>query len=173
MRPSIALLAGLWRARRDGVGCDCDVSLFETALHELMYIGPWAATHGYVPPRMASSAHPSIVPFQNFQAKDGWFVVAAAKQKFWERLCEVAGRPELNDDPRFATMAARNENRDVLLPILEAIFLERTVDEWLGTAHPCGCPEREDQLRPRGARGRADDRPAAGSSSTSTRRSGR
>ena len=65
----IALLAGLWRARRDGVGCDCDVSLFETALHELMYIGPWAATHGYVPPRMASSAHPSIVPFQNFQAQ--------------------------------------------------------------------------------------------------------
>ena len=65
----IALLAGLWRARRDGVGCDCDVSLFETALHELMYIGPWAATHGYVPPRMASSAHPSIVPFQNFRGQ--------------------------------------------------------------------------------------------------------
>ena len=69
LRVVIALLAGLWRARRDGVGCDCDVSLFETALHELMYIGPWAATHGYVPPRMASSAHPSIVPFQNFQAR--------------------------------------------------------------------------------------------------------
>ena len=48
---AIAMLAGIWRARRDGVGCDCDVSLFETALHELMYIGPWAATHGYVPPR--------------------------------------------------------------------------------------------------------------------------
>jgi crotonobetainyl-CoA:carnitine CoA-transferase CaiB-like acyl-CoA transferase len=136
----IALLAGLWRARRDGVGCDCDVSLFETALHELMYIGPWAATHGYVPPRMASSAHPSIVPFQNFRAKDGWFVVAAAKQKFWERLCEVAGRPELSDDPRFATMAARNENRDVLLPILEELFLERTVAEWLDLLVPAGVP---------------------------------
>ena len=84
---TIAMLAGLWRARRDGVGCDCDISLFETALHELMYIGPWAATHGYVPPRRADSAHPSIVPFQNFKAKDGWFVVAAAKQKFWETLC--------------------------------------------------------------------------------------
>jgi crotonobetainyl-CoA:carnitine CoA-transferase CaiB-like acyl-CoA transferase len=51
---AIALLGGIWRARRDGVGCDCDVSLFETALHELMYIGPWAATHGYVPPRRPS-----------------------------------------------------------------------------------------------------------------------
>ena len=137
---TIALLAGLWRARRDGVGCDCDVSLFETALHELMYIGPWAATHGYVPPRMPSSAHPSIVPFQNFEAKDGWFVVAAAKQKFWERLCEVTGHPELNEDARFATMAARHENRDVLVPLLEAIFRERTVDEWLELLVPAGVP---------------------------------
>ena len=60
-----------------------------------MYIGPWAATHGYVPPRRRSSAHPTIVPFQNFEASDGWFVVGAAKQEFWERLCEVIGRPEL------------------------------------------------------------------------------
>jgi crotonobetainyl-CoA:carnitine CoA-transferase CaiB-like acyl-CoA transferase len=137
---AIALLAGLWRARRDGVGCDCDVSLFETALHELMYIGPWAATHGYVPPRRSNSAHASIVPFQNFRAKDGWLVVAAAKQKFWEQLCEVVGRPELNDDPRFATMAARDENRDVLVPILEAIFAERTVEEWVSLLVGAGVP---------------------------------
>ena len=122
---AIALLAGIWRARREGVGCDCDVSLFETALHELMYIGPWAATHGFVPPRRHNSAHPSIVPFQNFEASDGWFVVGAAKQVFWERLCEVIGRPELNDDERFATMAARNEHRDELLPLLDDAFRAR------------------------------------------------
>ncbi len=137
---TIAILSGLWRARRDGVGCDCDVSLFETALHELMYIGPWAATKGYVPPRRANSAHPSIVPFQNFKAKDGWFVVAAAKQKFWETLCEVIGRPGLNEDPRFATMAARDENRDELLPILDEAFAERTVDEWIGLLVEAGIP---------------------------------
>ena len=66
---AIALLAGVWRARRDGVGCDCDVSLFETALHELMYIGPWAATHGYVPPRRANSAHPTIVPVPELRSR--------------------------------------------------------------------------------------------------------
>jgi crotonobetainyl-CoA:carnitine CoA-transferase CaiB-like acyl-CoA transferase len=137
---ALALLAGVWRARRDGTGCDCDVSLFETALHELMYIGPWAATHGYVPPRMRNSAHPSIVPFQNFEAADGWLVVAAAKQKFWERLCEVIGRPDLGDDPRFSTMAARNENRDALLPILDEVFRRRTVAEWLALLVPAGIP---------------------------------
>jgi crotonobetainyl-CoA:carnitine CoA-transferase CaiB-like acyl-CoA transferase len=137
---TIALLAGLWRARRDGVGCDCDVSLYETALHELMYIGPWAATHGYVPPRRRNSAHASIVPFQNFRAADGWLVVAAAKQKFWERLCEVLGEPQLGDDPRFATMAARDEHRDELLPILEELFARRTVQEWLDLLVPAGVP---------------------------------
>ncbi len=137
---TIALLAGLWRARRDGVGCDCDVSLFETALHELMYIGPWAATHGYVPPRRRNSAHASIVPFQNFRAADGWLVVGAAKEKFWQRLCDVIGRPELKDDARFRTMAARDEHRDVLVPLLEEVFAARPVDEWLDLLVGAGIP---------------------------------
>ena len=128
---AIALLAGIWRARRDGVGCDCDVSLFETALHELMYIGPWAATHGYVPPRRRNSAHPSIVPFQNFATADGWIVVGGVKQDAWERLLDVLGLPELNEDARFATRAGRDEHRDELVPILDEAFLARTTDEWL------------------------------------------
>lgn len=134
------MLAGIWRARRDGVGCDCDVSLFETALHELMYIGPWAATHGYVPPRRGSSAHPTIVPFQNFEASDGWFVLGAAKQVFWERTCNVIGVPGLNDDERFSTMAARNEHRDELVPLLEEVFRSRTVDEWVAALVAAGVP---------------------------------
>ncbi len=137
---AIALLSGIWRARRDGVGCDCDVSLFETALHELMYIGPWAATHGYVPPRRQDSAHPTIVPFQNFEAADGWLVVAAAKQKLWEKLCEAIGRPELAADPRFATMSARNEHRDELVPELAEVFKERTVEDWIEALVAAGIP---------------------------------
>ncbi len=137
---AIALLAGLWRARRDGVGCDCDVSLFETALQELMYVGTFAATKGYVPPRRRNSAHPSIVPFQNFAASDGWIVIGGAKQKFWEKLCEVADQPELAADRRFATMADRDENRDELVPILDELFARRTVAEWLELLVPAGIP---------------------------------
>ena len=137
---AIALLAALWRARRDGVGCDCDVSLFETALQELMYVGTFAATKGYVPPRRRSSAHPSIVPFQNFAASDGWIVIGGAKQKFWERLCELVGEPGLATDPRFATMTDRDENRDELVPILDAIFARRTVAAWLDLLVPAGIP---------------------------------
>ena len=134
------MLAGVWRARRDGVGCDCDVSLFETALHELCYVGTWAASRGYVPPRRRNSAHPSIVPFQNFATADGWIVVACPKQKFWESLCSAVGRPELAADERFADFAARDRNRDELLPILDAAFAERGSADWLARLAEAGVP---------------------------------
>jgi crotonobetainyl-CoA:carnitine CoA-transferase CaiB-like acyl-CoA transferase len=137
---TIAVLSGLWRARRDGVGCDCDVSLFETALHELVYVGTWAATHGYVPPRRRNSAHPVIVPFQNFATADGYIVVACPKQKFWVRLCEAIGRPELATDERFEDFAGRDRNRDELEPILETAFAERTTSEWLEVLGQAGVP---------------------------------
>jgi crotonobetainyl-CoA:carnitine CoA-transferase CaiB-like acyl-CoA transferase len=137
---AIAVLAGLWRARRDGVGCDCDVSLFETALHELCYVGVWAASRGYVPPRRQSSGHPSIVPFQNFATADGWIVVACPKQKFWVSLCEALGRPELATDDRFADFAARDRNRDELLPMLDEQFAGQTTEEWLEELAEAGVP---------------------------------
>jgi crotonobetainyl-CoA:carnitine CoA-transferase CaiB-like acyl-CoA transferase len=137
---AIAILAGLWRARRDGIGCDCDISLFETALAELMYVGTWAATKGYEPPRRANSAHPSIVPFQNFRTADGWVVVACAKQSLWVALCGALGRPELAEDPRFADFAARDEHRDALLDILAAAFAERPTDDWLELLREAGVP---------------------------------
>jgi crotonobetainyl-CoA:carnitine CoA-transferase CaiB-like acyl-CoA transferase len=82
---AIAVLAGVWRARRDGVGWRLRRLALRDALHELCYVGTWAASRGYVPPRGANSAHPSIVPFQNFPTADGWIVVACPKEKFWQR----------------------------------------------------------------------------------------
>jgi crotonobetainyl-CoA:carnitine CoA-transferase CaiB-like acyl-CoA transferase len=137
---AIAVLAGVWRARRDGVGCDCDISLHETALHELCYVGAWAASRGYVPPRRRNSAHPSIVPFQNFATADGWIVVACPKQKFWQALCGALGRPGLATDERFADFAARDRNRDELLEILDAAFAERSSADWLSALAEAGVP---------------------------------
>src|SRR5256885_265746 len=137
---AIAILAGVWQSRRDGVGCDCDISLFETALAELMYVGTWVASRGYAPRRMAQSAHPSIVPFQNFPTADGWIVVAAPKQKFWVALCRVVGRPELAEDDRFADFAARDRNREVLVPLLNDVFRERPSADWLELLREAGIP---------------------------------
>ena len=137
---ALALLAGVWRARRDGQGCDCDIALLDVALHELMYVGTWAASRGYVVPRRSKSAHPSLVPFQIFETADGWIVVAAPKEKFWIRVCETIGQPELATDPRFADFAARDRNRDELGSILERAFRARASAEWLDALRRTGVP---------------------------------
>jgi crotonobetainyl-CoA:carnitine CoA-transferase CaiB-like acyl-CoA transferase len=137
---ALALVAGVWRARRDGVGCDCDISLFEAALAQLTYVGTWAASRDFVPPRLAESAHLSIVPFQAFEASDGWFVVACAKQKFWELLCDAIERPDLRNDARFADFEGRSEHRDVLVAELRSVFGERSVEHWVTTLEAAGVP---------------------------------
>ncbi|MPZ26854.1 MAG: CoA transferase [Micromonosporaceae bacterium] len=139
---AIALLAAVHAARRDGAGTDCDLSLFDTALSLLTYPATWHLNTGYRPARTRHSAHPSLVPFQAFPAADGWLVVGCAKEKFWQRLTAVIGRPELAADPRFASFPDRQQHAGQLLPILENIFATRTVAAWLAELHaaqvPCG-----------------------------------
>jgi crotonobetainyl-CoA:carnitine CoA-transferase CaiB-like acyl-CoA transferase len=137
---ALAIVGGVWRARRDGTGCDCDISLFETALSELAYVGTWAATAGFDAKRMKDSAHPSIVPFQAFETSDGWITVACPKESFWRLLCEAAGRPDLATNPRYLTFADRDRNRDELLATLREIFRERSSDEWLAGLSSRGVP---------------------------------
>ena len=137
---AIALLAGVHAARRDGVGMDCDLSLFDTALGLLTYPATWHLNGGFTPARTHQSAHPSIVPFQNFRTSDGWIVVVAAKEKFWQRLAATLGRPELATDPRFATFDDRRVNASELLPLLDAAFAQRSTEHWIDVLADAGVP---------------------------------
>ncbi|SNS93764.1 CaiB/BaiF CoA transferase family protein [Rhodococcoides kyotonense] len=137
---AISLLSGLHAARRDGVGGDCDVSLYDTAMSLLTYPATWHLNAGFEPVRTKNSAHPSLVPFQAFEASDGWLVVGCAKEKFWERLVIAIGRPELGADPRFTSFALRGTNQGELLPILEEVFATASVDHWLSLLGPAGVP---------------------------------
>ncbi len=139
---ALALLAGVHAARRDGVGMDCDLSLYDTAISLLTYPAMWHLNAGFEPVRTHHSAHPSLIPFQAFEAKDGWLIVGCAKEKFWQRLVRVIERPELGLDPRFASFQARQDNAADVLAVLEEVFLQRTVAEWLEPLYaasiPCG-----------------------------------
>lgn len=137
---AIALLAGLHAARRTGIGMDCDVSLYDTAIGMLTYPATWHLNEGFEPVRTRHSAHPSLVPFQAFRAADGWMVVGCAKEKFWQRLAVAVGRPQWATDPRYATFAARRENAADVIAGLEAIFTTRTVEEWLADLRAAGIP---------------------------------
>jgi crotonobetainyl-CoA:carnitine CoA-transferase CaiB-like acyl-CoA transferase len=137
---AIATMAGIWQARRDGKGCDADLSLHEVALAQLTYIGAWVASGGFEPKRMPNSAHQTVVPFQAFSTADGWIMIACPKQLLWERFCAAIGRPELADDERFADFASRDRNRAVLLPLLQDVLAGRSTDDWLVVLGAHGVP---------------------------------
>jgi len=137
---AVALLAGLHAARRDGVGMDCDVSLFDTALSALSYPATWYLTEGLMPERLSRSAHLSVVPFQNLPTRDGWIVVACPKEKFFVRLTEALGRPELAADPRFCDFAARRANRQELVAILDSELGRETTATWVERLTEAGVP---------------------------------
>ncbi|HTW99234.1 MAG TPA: CoA transferase [Acidimicrobiales bacterium] len=138
----ISLLAAVHAARRDGHGMDCDVSLYDTAIGMLTYLATWNLNGGFEPVRTRHSAHPSIVPFQSFQTKDGWMVVCCPKEKFWRRFAEVVGPSGLAEDPRFADFASRREHAGELLATIEPRLRDRTTAEWTAAlraaAVPCG-----------------------------------
>jgi crotonobetainyl-CoA:carnitine CoA-transferase CaiB-like acyl-CoA transferase len=128
---AIALLAGVWQARRTGRGCDVDLSLFESALAQLNYLATWVATRDYVPQRRERSAHQSLVPFGNFPSADGWIVIACPKEHLWRELCAALERPEWATDPRFSTFAARAANRHEVTTLLDQRLRTQTTARWL------------------------------------------
>lgn len=139
---AIAIMAGVWRARRVGTGGDIDLSLFETALAQLAYFGTWVASRDYVPERRPRSAHQSLVPFGNFPTADGWIVIACPKESLWRAFCEAVGRPEWIDDGRFARFVDRSQNREVLTRLVDECLAEHGTQYWLdqltGAGVPCG-----------------------------------
>ena len=137
---ALAILAGLQQRERTGAGCDCDISLFDTAISLMNYVGTWTASAGFEPQRLPSSQHPSIVPFQAFKAADGYLVIACAKEKFWQDLCPALDRPELLEDERYVGFDARHEHRDELAATLAETIATRSVSEWIEVLTAAGVP---------------------------------
>ena len=92
---AVAILAGILGAQRTGNGCDMDVALFDTALHQLSYPATWYLNEGVEIARLPRGAHPSIAPSQAFRTADGWLMVMCQTPKFWEAFCDLIGRPDL------------------------------------------------------------------------------
>jgi crotonobetainyl-CoA:carnitine CoA-transferase CaiB-like acyl-CoA transferase len=126
-----ATLAALIDASKTGKGRDYDLALLDTALHQTSYPAYWYLNEQFVVGRAPRSAHPSITPSQTFRTADGWVFVMAQMPKFWTLLVETIGALHLKDDPRFATVPARLENRDQLTIILDGTFLQHPTAFWV------------------------------------------
>jgi len=137
---AISLLAAVHAARRTGVGMDCDVSLFDTAISLLTYVGTWTLSRSYEPERKRHSAHPSLFPFQAFPTADGWIMVACAKEKFWRRLVGAMDLDAVATDERFADFEGRGRHADELTEILEKKFQSAPTAVWVTLLAESGVP---------------------------------
>ncbi|KVD28119.1 CaiB/BaiF CoA transferase family protein [Burkholderia ubonensis] len=136
---TIAVLAALAHRDRTGEGQYIDMALLDVQVALLANMNTNFLASGKPPVRWGN-AHPNIVPYQTFQTRDGWIIVAVGNDGQFRKFVEAGGRPELADDERFATNPARVRHREMLVPILADMV--RTLDKntWIAALEAAGVP---------------------------------
>jgi crotonobetainyl-CoA:carnitine CoA-transferase CaiB-like acyl-CoA transferase len=122
-----------------GLGQKVDTSLFEAAIVQTYWQSAIAFATGETPEPLGS-AHPLNAPYQAFRTSDGWINVGAANQSNWLRFLDVISAPELNDDPRFSSNAARIQSLRALVEILNGYMAQDTTENWLNRMEEAKLP---------------------------------
>jgi formyl-CoA transferase len=134
-----AILAALFEHQRSGKGQRIDISLLDSQVAWLANVGSNYLVSGEKT-RRYGNAHPNIVPYQTFKARDGYFALGIGNDGQFRQFCQKAGMPELADDLRFRTNADRVKNRNELIPRLEQLFIQSDISHWLQILGEIGVP---------------------------------
>jgi glutaryl-CoA transferase len=126
----IGILAALRHREATGKGQQIDIGMLDAHVAWLANQGMNYLATGENPPRLGNQ-HPSIVPYQVFPTKDGHVVLSVGNDATFKRFCESCGLADLPADPRFATNAARVENRELVIATLTPVMKTRTTAEWV------------------------------------------
>lgn len=141
MYAATAILAALRHRDATGQGQAIDMALLDTQVAMLANLGANYLTTGIAPQRVGN-AHQNIVPYQVFEVADGHLILAVGNDGQFARFCDVAGRPDLARDPRYARNAGRVRERATLVPMLAALMKTRSRRAWLDALEmakvPCG-----------------------------------
>ena len=142
-----AILIALFVRGRTGRGMMVQTSQFQASMVAgTTRIAEYLAT-GHVPGPMGS-ARPNLVPDQAFQTSDGYITVSVPHNGFWDRFCRAIGQPKLTHDARFASNDLRVEHREILIPILEAVFRGKAAADWVRQLREADVPVGEFQDGP-------------------------
>jgi crotonobetainyl-CoA:carnitine CoA-transferase CaiB-like acyl-CoA transferase len=136
---AVGILAGLAARHRTGRGCHVETDLFRSTLAALVNVGQSALVTGREAARYGN-AHPQIVPYRTFTARDGDLVVAVGTDRQFARLAELVGRPEWAADPRYRSNPERVVHRETLERELQTIFRSRERDAWLSDLKEASIP---------------------------------
>jgi formyl-CoA transferase len=144
-----AVQAALLARSKTGKGQAIDIALLDAQVAWLANVASNYLVSGN-PPGRFGNAHPTIVPYQSFRARDGFFCLAVGNDGQWQKLCALVHQPELAQDPRFATNPTRVQHREVLISLLQVIFQAQEIDFWLeeiaAAGIPCGPVQTIDQV---------------------------
>jgi crotonobetainyl-CoA:carnitine CoA-transferase CaiB-like acyl-CoA transferase len=91
-------------------------------------------------PQPLGTAYGMLVPYQTFRTRTRDIAIGVGSDKLWKTFCPLIGLPGLTDDPRYATNAQRNTNRQSLIAALQDAFLTKTYEEWETILLPAGIP---------------------------------
>jgi crotonobetainyl-CoA:carnitine CoA-transferase CaiB-like acyl-CoA transferase len=143
------VLLALLARHRTGRGQLVDVAMLDSVVALLTYQAGIYLNCGAVPRRMGNR-HPTIVPYETFEAADGDVVLAVGNDQQWRRFCEVAELGALATDPRFAANPDRVTNYEALRPLIAGRMRERTCAAWIerltGADVPCGSVRGVDEV---------------------------
>lgn len=134
-----AILAALLERARTGRGHWIDAALLDAQVAMLANQASNYFASGRAPGRIGN-AHVNIVPYQVFATRDGHIVLAIGNDGQFARFCELADRPQVGRDPRYAGNAARVALRDELVTMIAGWMRERTTAEWTALLEASGVP---------------------------------
>jgi crotonobetainyl-CoA:carnitine CoA-transferase CaiB-like acyl-CoA transferase len=126
----VGILAALRHRDATGRGQQIDIGMLDAHVAFLANQGMNYLATRENPPRLGNQ-HPNIVPYQVFPTRDGYIVLSIANDPTFKRFCENFGLGGLAADPRFATNAARVENRQLVTDALTPVMKTRTTAEWV------------------------------------------
>jgi crotonobetainyl-CoA:carnitine CoA-transferase CaiB-like acyl-CoA transferase len=126
----IGVLAALRHRERTGEGQQIDIGMLDTHVAWLANQGMNYLATGENPPRLGNQ-HPNIVPYQVFPTADGFMVLSIGNDPTFKRFCDNFGLSHLLEDERFATNAARVQNRQFVTDTLTPVMQTRTTTEWV------------------------------------------
>jgi crotonobetainyl-CoA:carnitine CoA-transferase CaiB-like acyl-CoA transferase len=136
---AIAIQAALIQRASTGEGAHIDMALLDTQAGVLANQAMNYLVSGITPKRMGNQ-HPNIVPYRVFPASDGHIIIASGNDRQWRSVCAVLDAPELAGDSRFASNAARIENRDDLNELLDGLTAKRSRADLLEAFEAAGVP---------------------------------
>jgi crotonobetainyl-CoA:carnitine CoA-transferase CaiB-like acyl-CoA transferase len=134
-----AIAMALYEREKSGLGQAIEVPMFESlaAFTLIEHLG--GAT--YLPSEGDMGYARILAPNRRpYRTRDGYVSILPYTDAHWERFFRIGGRPELIEDPRFATTSARNRHYDALYGELIEIVARRTTDEWLRVLEAADIP---------------------------------